>query len=78
MRHELEDTLSRGSLAESFLDPHGAAKYLGLSPITIKRMAREGVLPAHPIGEGKRRYWRFTLHELSAWLMSRSNQGARP
>ena len=78
MRHEQEDTLYRESLAQSFLDPNGAAKYLGLSPITVKRMARDGVLPAHPIGEGKRRFWRLTLPEISAWLMSRPNQGARP
>ena len=39
------------------LTPAGAAKYLGLDVKTITRWARQGYLPAHPLGEGKRKFW---------------------
>ncbi len=58
-----------------YVNAQAAAEYLGFSPAKVKRMAREGVLPAHPLNDGKRRYWRFVLHELSEWLLRRSNQG---
>ena len=37
-----------------FLNPEQAANYLGgLNSRTVTRWAREGYLPAYPIGEGK-------------------------
>lgn len=56
------------------LTPAGAAAYLGLDVKTITRWAREGYLPAHPLGEGKRKFWRFLENELSAWLAAKSNE----
>lgn len=29
--------------------------------------------PAHPFGEGKRKFWRFLEHELADWLDSQTN-----
>ena len=55
------------------LTPAGAAQYLGLDVKTVTRWARQGYLPAHPLGEGKRKFWRFLLHELAAWLSARKN-----
>jgi excisionase family DNA binding protein len=55
------------------LTPAGAAQYLGVDVKTITRWARQGYLPAHPLGEGKRKFWRFLVHELSAWLSKRTN-----
>ncbi len=54
-----------------FLTPEEASCYLGgFNSRTITRWAREGYLPAYPIGEGRRRYWRFLEGELEAWLLS--------
>jgi len=55
-----------------FLDPAEAAQFLGgLNSRTITRWAREGYLPAIPVGEGKRRLWRFLEHDLEQWMLSR-------
>jgi hypothetical protein len=31
-------------------------------------------LPAHPLGEGKRKFWRFFEGELKEWLDSKTNK----
>jgi excisionase family DNA binding protein len=59
------------------LTPAGAAQYLGLDVKTITRWARQGYLPAHPLGEGKRKFWRFLVSELSAWLNDKNNNAGR-
>lgn len=56
------------------LTPGEAAEYLGLDPRTVTRWARQGYLPAHPLGEGKRKFWRFLESELSDWLAARTNK----
>ena len=40
---------------EPFVTPEEAANFLKISPVTVKKMAREGWLPAHPIGNGVRK-----------------------
>jgi excisionase family DNA binding protein len=55
------------------LTPIQAAEYLGLDVKTITRWARQGYLPAHPLGEGKRKFWRFLEGELSVWLAAKTN-----
>lgn len=60
-----------------FLDPEEAAAYLGgLNARTVTRWAREGYLPAFPIGEGKRRLWRFLEGDLEAWMANRRTGAA--
>jgi excisionase family DNA binding protein len=55
-----------------FLAAHEAAMFLGgLNSRTLTRWAREGYLPAYPIGEGKRRLWRFRQEDLERWMASR-------
>ena len=56
------------------LTPAAAAKFLGLDVKTITRWARQGYLPGHPLGEGKRKFWRFLESELAAWLSTKSNR----
>ena len=52
-----------------FLTAEDAAAYLGvLNSRTVTRWAREGYLPAYPIGEGRRRLWRFLQSDLEQWL----------
>ncbi len=55
------------------MTPRAAAQYLGLDVKTITRWARQGYLPAHPLGEGKRKFWRFLEHELAEWLVAKTN-----
>jgi excisionase family DNA binding protein len=61
-----------GEHISSFLTPEQAATFLGdIDPRTITKWARKGYLPAYPIGEGKRRLWRFLKRDLQSWLLSR-------
>jgi excisionase family DNA binding protein len=61
------------SPTEKPMTPSEAAAYLGLDVKTITRWARQGYLPAHPLGEGKRKFWRFFESELREWLASKTN-----
>ena len=62
-----------------FLTAEDAATYLGgLNSRTVTRWAREGYLPAFPIGEGKRRLWRFRQTDLEAWMVGRRQGGQFP
>jgi len=54
------------------MDAQQAAEFLGgLNFRTVLRWAREGYLPAIPVGEGKRRLWRFVEADLEGWMLSR-------
>lgn len=55
------------------MNPQQAASFLGLDDKTITRWARKRYLPAHPMGEGKKKYWRFFEHELLTWLLGQSD-----
>lgn len=59
------------------MDPREAAEYLRLDEKTITRWARKGYMPAHPLGEGKRKFWRFLEHELVDWLYAHTNGADR-
>lgn len=56
---------------EPFVTPEEAANFLRISPVTVKKMAREGYLPAHPIGTGIRKRWRFRISELVSHMRCR-------
>ena len=59
-------------MKDRFLTPLEAACYLGgLNTRTLTRWAREGYLPAFPVGEGKRRLWRFLESDLEKWMLAR-------
>ena len=59
---------------EPYVDSVVAGQFLGLHPVTVMRLAREGHLPGHPVRHAKRRQWRFLLSELSSWLARRTSQ----
>jgi hypothetical protein len=50
---------------EVFVDANEAGKFLCLTRRRILDLARSGKLPAHPIGDGVRRVWRFRLSEIA-------------
>ena len=56
------------------LTPKGVAELLDLDDKTVTRWARQGYIPAHPLGEGKRKVWRFFESELVEWLAAQTNQ----
>jgi hypothetical protein len=57
---------------EPFVDAEEAGNFLHLQRRRVLQLARQGKLPAYPIGDGRRRVWRFRLSELaSAMLDSR-------
>ena len=59
-----------------FLNAEEAATFLGgLNARTVVRWAREEYIPAYPIGEGKRRLWRFLRDDLEAWMLGRRQGG---
>lgn len=55
------------------LDAKEAASILKMNSRTLVQWARCGYVPAHPLGEGKRRIWRFFESELMEWVRSREN-----
>ena len=55
-----------------FINAEEAAAYLGgMNHRTMTRWAREGYIPAYPIGEGKKRLWRFLEADLESWMLAR-------
>ena len=50
---------------EPFVTSVEAAAFLSCAPVTIKRLAREGKIPAHSIQNGIRKRWRFLISELA-------------
>jgi excisionase family DNA binding protein len=48
------------------------AKYLKLHELTVRRLAREGELPAFKVG----RQWRIKRDLLEKWIAERSGKGA--
>lgn len=60
---------------EPYVDAAAAAQFVGMHPKTLERLARKGVVPGYPIGEGnRRRRWRFLVSELDIWLRARRGQ----
>ncbi len=51
---------------EAFVGADEAATFLSLTRRRVLELARARKLPAHPIGDGFRRVWRFRLSELAA------------
>jgi len=56
---------------EPFVDATKAAEFLNLRPRRLLELARRGLIPAYPIGNGQRRVWRFRLSEIASALASR-------
>lgn len=63
---------------EHYVSADEAALFLALHRRTLLRLARAGAIPAHPLGDGPRRVWRFLLSELDSWMRNRVNSRCRP
>lgn len=60
---------------EPFIDADEAAQFLSLTRRRVLDLARAGQLPAHPIGNGARRAWRFRLSELATAIVASEKSG---
>jgi hypothetical protein len=58
---------------EPFVEANAAAEFLRYSSRTVKQMAREGRIPAHPFGAGPRKRWYFLISELAEHLRAQVN-----
>jgi len=69
----------RENMNHQLLNPHEAAQVLKMDHRTLVRWARIGYVPAHPLGEGKRKLWRFLENELIDWAEAQGQSvGRRP
>ena len=59
--------------AHPLLNSQQAARYLGVHPRTLTRLARDGEIPALQIG----RHWRFRISDLDAWTQSKISCSAK-
>ena len=58
---------------ERFVDSQTAAKFLSISQKWILLLARQGEIPAYPLGQGQQRsIWRFRLSELAKAMEERT------
>jgi excisionase family DNA binding protein len=63
---------------EPYVGPDEAANFLGITRLKVIRMARAGLLPAHPMGSGKRRQWRYKLSQLDKHMQCGVNSPYPP
>jgi hypothetical protein len=63
---------------EKFVDAATAAMFLSIRPRRVLEMARACEIPAHPIGTGARKTWRFRLTELEHWFSEKRGTSATP
>lgn len=71
MKIEPAIVLAPATIPEPYINPQEAARFLSISPKTLTRLAREGIVPAHSIGDRARRRWRFLKSELDTWMHGR-------
>jgi excisionase family DNA binding protein len=64
---------------EPLIGADEAAKYLGFSPLTVRRMAHEGRLPSIPFPRGKGKYQhRFRISDLKAYVEMLAHTASEP
>lgn len=71
-------TLAFPTTQEPFVDAERAASFLSMARKTLLAKSRKGHVPAHPIGLGCRKTWRFRLSELSEWLEHKEVKSSQP
>jgi hypothetical protein len=62
---------------EPFVDAERAATFLDMRRKTLLDLARKGKVPAHPIGFGQRRMWKFRISELEYWMQTEVHSAQR-
>ncbi len=62
--------MTTGLEHEPFVDAVVVGDFLQLRKRRVLELARQGVIPAYPLGTGSRRGWRFRLSEVATVLGS--------
>lgn len=70
-------TIEKKPMIEPFVDALQGAEFLAIRPRRLLEMARAGDVPAHPIGRGKRKQWRFRLSELADAFVAKGPTAAK-
>jgi hypothetical protein len=65
------ESISSVDSFEPFVDAERVAKFLSTTRRQVLEMARREELPAHPLGQGRRRRWRFRLSEVGTAVAAR-------
>lgn len=63
---------------ERFVSPAAAAEFLQISRRRLLQLARNREIPAHPIGSGRRKTWRFRLSEIADAISTENLTSAAP
>jgi hypothetical protein len=58
---------------EPFVNEEVIARFMLVKPRCVLEQARAGEIPAHPIGRGVRKKWRFRLSEIHAHFSAPAN-----
>jgi excisionase family DNA binding protein len=65
LRFDYEERRRPDMQPESFVDAQKTAEFLSITRRHLLELARKGAIPAHALGDGRRRLWRFRLSELA-------------
>jgi hypothetical protein len=73
----------RDTQPEHFVDATVASEFLSITRKYLLKLSRLGIVPAHPLGIGSRKQWRYRISELEKWGLSQSivrpdNDGGSP
>jgi hypothetical protein len=71
-------TATLDTTIEPFVAADVAAKVLCISRRRLLEMARAKDIPAHPIGHGRRKTWRFRLSELAEVMVDEKQSSEVP
>jgi hypothetical protein len=68
---------------ERFVDADVAAAFLSISRKYLLKLSRLSLVPAHPVGIGSRKQWRYRISELENWGLAQNavpadNEGGSP
>jgi excisionase family DNA binding protein len=63
---------------EPFVDVDTAAEFLVITRRHLLELARAGEIPAHPIGGGRRKTWRFRLSEIADAISTENRTSTAP
>jgi len=61
-----------GKTIEAFVDASTTAKFLSLPRRRVLELSRQGRIPAYPIGDGRRKQWRYRLSEVAEAFTAKS------
>ena len=62
--------MTKREISHRYLRTEEAARYLGIHPNTLRRLAHAGEIPYIP-GNGLRSPWLFDIRDLDAWIEKR-------